>query len=542
MGRSHLPLEIWTRIFSLLDSSSPAAFSQACKAFYHISIDPHARAQYLLNRYGKQLALYSAFKWNRRVLSPNVGRLMRKRGAGLPRFLVQWVDKEYHKADRGKRAVSIPLYVFFIQEGFEIYGSEADFKDDDVAKFERLLYSSTTTSSTVTATDDAIASIRTLLDAYAFCPVKGLGSPVDETVFLLSKLDVTLIPKLIANGLDLMSVNDAVLERVLWRQDLTDVFLQKYLDNGFALTPMCIKKGLQTSRPSTLAVLQSRVSTALLTECAKEALVDMLGPSSGRAWNWVPESAEFLISTFNISTDVIAQALYTHPDAPRLPNGGCPEFPATRSYMKSNPCPVWRWILKSYGPHHPFTKACFDDALSRAAADRDLHALHDEFLQSGVRFYPRHVKILACRLLHRDMTANALHLLQVLREQITDDRDAGILTDAERSEWLHTLRDEVVENDEWAHRMRTTQLEGGARGGAYRISRPPEDALRFLDEAREMVLDLIPPVPPIPRVDWNTVSVHPARRQSVKTWVKRMGLWWKEQCERGVWGVVDHVV
>ncbi|TPX59614.1 hypothetical protein PhCBS80983_g02355 [Powellomyces hirtus] len=552
IDQSSLPDEIWSRVFSFLDpapsSQTTLRFSQVCKRWHDISKDPHSRVALFVKNYGTKLALYAAFKNHRAALTVPVARLLRNQKAAIPRFLVQLADKEYHRTDRGKKSVSIPLYVYFIQEGYNMYGNEAAFKEDDVAKFERLLYTGPVTSneSDSIGTAAVVDAVRTLLDKFGYLPVRGVGSPLDETVFLLSKLDISLIPKLVSNGLDLASVNDQVLERVLWRADITDAYLQTYLNNGFKLTSNAIQKGLQIARQATLDVLVKHVSQEQLAECAKNTVIDMFGPSTGRSWHWVPESVDFIIETFNISEDTIRTALFTHPKSPRLTNGGRPEFPATRCYMKTNPCPVWRWILRNYGPHHEFTRACYDDALSRAAADRDLHLLHDEYLEAGVRFYPRHVKILACRLLHRDMTANALHLLQALREQVADDRDAGCLSDSERDDWMQAVRVEVVDNDEWNHRMRTTQLEGGARGGAYRISRPPEDALRFLEESKELLTELLPPIPAIATVVVRSSSgsrrTSLQRSPSMRSWVKRMGIWWKEQCEKGVWGVVENVV
>ncbi|KAI8822882.1 uncharacterized protein EV422DRAFT_565739 [Fimicolochytrium jonesii] len=546
-----VPIEIWSRVFSFLGPSASSAgapfkFSQVCRRWNDIANDPHAKASFFIRGYGRPLALYHAFKSHRLSLSVEVAALLRKRGAALPRFLVQYVDKEYHRTDRGQKAVSVPLYVFFVQEGFKAYGKDADFKEDDVSRFERLAYAGQTAAATNTPLTEGLEAMNVLLDEYAFVPVKGLGSPMDESVFLISQLDISLIPKLVANGLNLDSVNDQVLERVLWRADITDEILQPYLKHGFKLSPSAIRKGLQMARPATVEVLKKHIDSALLASCASETVVDMMGPIVGRGWSWAPERMDYIINTFGVSEEAIARAIFTHPDSARLPNGSRPEFPATRCYMKANPCPVWRWVLQRYGPHHHFTQACFDDAISRAAADRDLHLLHDEFLESGVQFFPRHVKILACRLLHRDMTANALHLLQALREQVTDSRDAGLLADSERKEWVQALRDEVVDNDEWKHRMRTTQLEGGARGGAYRITRPPHDAIAFLDEANKFYEEMLVPIPTIATVVLRNASMRrpspPTRSPSMKSWVKRMGTWWKEQVDRGVWGAIENGV
>ncbi|KAJ3046277.1 hypothetical protein HDV00_000090 [Rhizophlyctis rosea] len=523
----YCPHEIWCRIFSHLDTTSPQKFAATSRAFNVVASDPHARGLYFLRKYGKQLALYYAFRFHRLALTPDVGKLMIRRGAWLPRFLVQLVDKEYHRQDRGKKAVPIALFVFFISEGFRIYGQTADFKEDDVARFERLLYGSSSPSNAPT-----VDSIRLLLNSFQFVPVRGAGSPIDETVYLITKLDMSLVADLVRNGLDLSSVNDQVMERVLWRADVSDETLQEYIQNGFRLSPTAIKKGLQMARPSTLDALRRRIPDDELQGFAEDTIVDMFGPANGRGWNWVPESADYLMRVFNISEDVIARALFTHPEDDPLPNGGRAEFPATRCYMKANPCPVWRWVLKTYGPEHHFTLACFDDALSRASADRDLHAVHDTFLEAGVQFHPRHVKILACRVLHRDMTANALHLLRALRAQVSQELQEDTLTDEEREGWARALQEEVVGNEEWDHRMRTTQLEGGARGGAFRITRPPEDALLFLGEAREMLGEVLPMIV----MGLGRRNSSRSTRQtspSVKTWVKRMSIWWRDQIDTG---------
>ncbi|KAI9333917.1 hypothetical protein DFJ73DRAFT_764208 [Zopfochytrium polystomum] len=537
------PHEVWTRVFSHLDVASPHQFSLVSRKFRAISGDPHARAAWLVSRYGKPLALYFAFRAHRGVLSTEVGKLMIAAGCGLPRFLVQLVDKEYHRLDRTRRPVSAAIFVFFITMGFKVYGYNADFKEDDVARFERTLYGSTL------AAAEAIETIRTLVQQYLFVPVRGLGSPVDETVY-----------SLVENGLELPFVNDLILEKVLWRTDLTDAILQSYLSVGFELTGPVIKKGVQMARQSTLDILRLRVPQERLQRLAEETVIDIFGPTI-RGWVFSPEAVDFIVNAFPVSEDVMETALFRIPGAPSdLPDS----FPATRCYMKANPCPVWIWILRVYGPAHRFTMACFDDALSRAAAERDLHALHDVYLDAGVQFRPRHVKILACRVLHRDMTANALHLLKVMRSQVVTAAKeyakelvaaavaaaaakaqamqaegggggfsvaesgaspppseppsipsaaaaaaaataaaaaSNVLTPQAREVWVKALRDEIVDNEEWDHRMRTTQLEGGPRGGAYRISRPPDDALKFLDEARDFVTDLCsnfivnPPIP-----------------------------------------------
>ncbi|KAJ3417100.1 hypothetical protein HDV05_006959 [Chytridiales sp. JEL 0842] len=517
-----LPYELWNRVFSFLDAPSARCLSMTSHFFRRLSEDPHSRALWLMEMYGRSLTLLYGVKSHRGVFTPEVARLSIAYGCTLPRFVIQLVDKEYHKSDRVRRPVSTSLFYFFVTAGFKLYGENADFKEDDVTRFERILYAAGNTQR------ETLEALTTLIETFKFVPIRGMGSPLEETVYLVSKVSLPLIRSLISNGLDLLPLNDPIMERVLWRADISDSLLKSYLSVGFQLSPGSIKRGLQMARPSTLDVLRNRVPPRELQKLAEEAVFDMMGPTI-RGWNFTPESLDYLLSNFEVNEDVMEIALFRIPGAP---TDSPDSFPATRCYMKANPCPVWKWVLRTYGPDHRFTMACFDDALSRAAAERELHALHDHYLEAGVQFRPRHVKILACRVLHRDMTSNALHLLRVLKTQVlTSAREyakelsnqntlfpaplpsyytsttssTSTLTDVPptsnasiqafrstfKDTWLKALREEITENAEWDHRMRTTQLEGGPRGGAYRISRPPEDALKFLEVGRELVGELL---------------------------------------------------
>ncbi|KAJ1558999.1 hypothetical protein HK405_012406, partial [Cladochytrium tenue] len=510
---------------------APREFASTCRRFRRIAADRHTRAAWLVARYGRPLALLYSFRFHRAILDSEVGRLMLALGCGLPRFLLQIVDKEYHRPSRQGSQVSADLYAFFICAGFKAYGENSDFREDDISKFERTLYSSTA------SLEEMAVAVRSLITAFKFVPVKGFGSPIEESIYLVSKLDLSLVRPLVANGLDLSAVNDMIMERVFWRPDFSDAILQTYLNAGFGLSNATVKRGIYMARDPILQVLRARLPEVELQNLAEDTVVDLLGPT-GRGWTFSPDTIDYIRGAFPISEAVMETALlrgaYEGPDL-------VDAFPATRCYLKASPCPIWRWVLATYGPAHQFTAACFDDALSRAAADKDLHALHDVFLDAGVRFRPRHVKILACRVLHRDMTANALHLLRAMRKQVVADARAGALTleseplslpapiataaalDAAVSSasssssftssssssstttaaavWARELHDEVTTNDDWESRMRTTQLEGGPRGGAFRITRPPDDALRFLEEARAFLADLggPPPLqPPMP--------------------------------------------
>ncbi|KAI9363963.1 hypothetical protein DFJ73DRAFT_478754 [Zopfochytrium polystomum] len=517
-----LAFEIWSKIYTYVKESSLQHFGQVCRTFRYISRDPHARCGWLITHYGRELAFYHGFRGHLDMLDPKVGQLMLASGCQIPRFLVQLVSKavgaflqvcspishrsKYHQStDSSQKIVSASLYVFFLNAGLKLYGNEADFKEDDVSRFERCLFGTTVT------TEDGINTVKNLVYKFGFVPMTGLGSPVDESVYLLSKLHLPIIKQLVSNGLSLYDINDAVIERVLWRPDVSEKLVRSYVDSGFALSREAVKRGLQMGRLCTVQVLRSMVKSAELQICAEEALFDLMGPTL-RGWSFHPDSLDFLMNNFPITESAMEIALMRVPGAPiDRPDA----FPSTRSYMKANPCPVWRWVLKTYGANHRFAMACFDDAISRASADPDLHALHDVYLTSGIQFSPRHVKIVACRVLHRDMTANALHLLRSMREQViekyTQEVDAVrtclVATIANETDqrsllnkisdltqfqisWSKALQEEVVFNTTWEERMRTLQLEGGPRGEAYRILRPPEDSIRFLDEAKSFLAEI----------------------------------------------------
>ncbi|KAJ3207096.1 hypothetical protein HK099_000357, partial [Clydaea vesicula] len=425
------------------------------------------------------MALFYAFNNHRQILTPVVFNTIIKRGAALPRFLIQLVDKEYHRYERGllersaTTLVSSGILISFLNRGYEIYKEDIEITSDDNASFERLLYS----------IPSPVEEIKTLILNYGFTPTRKLCStPLQDLIYKLSKLDISLIDHLVKNGLDLIPINDAVMEKVF--RDVTDqeVFVS-YIKHGFKLTDQTIKKGLLIPQPAPLTFLRACIDSKHLEELAHECMVDLLGPAT-RIFR--AESADHLLLSFNFPTSVMDKAV--------LVQSGV-SFPNTRSYLKTYPYSVWRWILRTYGVNHRYTGKVFDDAISRAGirfvGDPELHSLHDVFLDAGVKFKPHHVKILACRLLHRDMSANALHLINVLKVQVlsTARQDTFIPVDTIKL-WIRSFKTEVIDNDDWNNRMRTIQLEGGTLGGVYRINRPPEDGLKFLNESRDIVDEL----------------------------------------------------
>lgn len=121
--------------------------------------------------------------------------------------------------------------------------------------------------------------------------------------------------------------------------------------------------------------------------------------------------------------------------------------------------------------------------LSRAVADTELHSLLEIFVDAGVLFQLHHIKILACRLLHRGMSANAVKMIQACRDQV-------LARSVNRREWELTLKREVLENTSWNERVSTIQIEGGVGGGVFRIHGIPKDGITFIQIVNSFVQEL----------------------------------------------------
>ncbi|KAI8928664.1 hypothetical protein BC831DRAFT_548212 [Entophlyctis helioformis] len=579
-GIQSCPIEVWTRIFSFLDpDSSLRVFPLVSKRALSVASSPSAKAMFFLTQYGRSHAIYYAYRKHKRSLDPLVARILLQNGARLPRFVAQRVASDFHMLPQ-QGGIPTALFVFFINQTYNIYGDQALFKDNDHALFERLVRAP--------LSEAALSKdrVRALIRDFAFLPVPELCTkPIAENVYFLSRLDLSLVTDLADRDFDLRSVSDNVMERVMLHPYLNTRYLQRYLDAGFVLSDLCIKRTLASGRAHTLAVLHSLIDFVTLQRLAFDTIYDLFGPYLDRQTSlnvpWSSDTVQRLIHSFSIPDSVIAKALLTNPESTCTFDTVHPEFPVTRSYLKTRPYPIWQWILTTYGPHHAFSVACMDDALSRAVADQELHDLHDAYLDAGFVLRPRHVKILACRLLHRNMTSNALHVFRHMREQVLERQlktsmednqpfnedqlrvqmqtrqissrsrpsspdsrpstppmqasdsasspsadqsseqpssaaapfdDINCISEKELIAFRKALAEEIVDNTEWINRMRTIQLEGGPRGGAVRIDRPPDDGLRFLEDARKLLAELRVPPPSVVSKRRNTL---PKRRTTM---------------------------
>jgi hypothetical protein len=346
--------------------------------------------------------------------------------------------------------------------------------------------------------DSAIQELRTLIIDYHFVPVLDLSHKlIGESIYMLSNLDLSLIRDMVVhNGFCLSHWNDTVMERLM----ATPVSLhtiQSYVDVGFCLSDVVVKRAIALGKPYSFELLNSLVSQERLQKVAEDTVYELFGPYLDRESSlnvpWNSFAVQRIIQQYRISDQVIERALLECPEETCTFEKVHANFPVTRPYLKSKPYAIWKFILENYGPHHRFTMACFDDAISRAVADQSLHHLIDTFLDSGVVLRPRHVKILACRVLHRNMTANALKLMVHLRKQIVERYRKAIqlnypqdhITQIHQEElraFAAALKVDMLDNQEWKERSRTVQLGGGTSGGAFRIDRAPQDVVRFIEE------------------------------------------------------------
>ena len=513
----HLPAEIQTRIFSFLDFESAAEYQLINSNFFALSRSPSSRSQLLLNRYGKALVLFSTYFYHPSLLTVKMAEILVRQGAIVNRFLVQRMVTDFYSRD-----LNPELYIFFIRRSFDCYHDQADFKGNDIKQFELLIRQSSFQG------QSSIERLQALITEYNFIPVPGLIKSYLESMYTLSKVDLGLIQLLMRRGLDLESINDYIVDKVLSHPYLTLALLNRYLDTGFILSRVSIKRALALGRLNVMSLLEQVVPHAELVDLAHETLSEMCGPfTSNHSLNvpWSSVVANRLIKTFQISQDHIMKCILTKPQEACTFTENFKHFPVTRPYLKSRPYPVWRWVLDTFGPHHELAVACMDDALSRAVADPELNDVHFLYLEAGFIFRPRHIKILACRVLHPTMSKNAFDLLKCLGQQVFSRIGKQKTLSLDR---IVPLGDQIsflegvgfrkaflehVFSLEWRQRVSTIDSN--------------ELALKFLDECRRIDDSLNYPTDTDPRLSQDSVHSHEKRKRSF-SWSKKIKRWWKK--------------
>ncbi|KAJ3306615.1 hypothetical protein HDV03_004744 [Kappamyces sp. JEL0829] len=452
----------------------------------------------LLRHYGKGQAIYCLYTSHRRFVSTALLTCLIGNGACFPRFLAQHIIQDFQS--RTRSVPSTAVYVFTVKLAFELFGDHSDFKENDHRLFESLVRTNPVDA------EMAIADLRTLISKYHFFPVLEQSHKlVGESLYLLSLLDLGLVT-LLRNelGFDLGVWNDSIMDRVFQQPNITSGLVKSYLNIGFVLSDMVLKRAIAQGRPHVLDILDQVRSRQQLERLARDTVYDLFGPYLDRDQSlnilWSGPAVSRIVHFYSIPTETIETALLAHPSECCTFETVHTSFPVTRPYLKTKPYAIWQWVLEEYGPHHRFSIACFDDALSRAVGDEALHQVLDSFLQQGFVLRPRHIKILACRVLHRHMTGNALKVMVHLRKQIqerhrlscipdicSDADDVAQVRKDELDAFARALAREVAQNNDWKERSKTIQLGSGHAGGTFRIDRAPPDVVRFTEECTKLL-------------------------------------------------------
>ena len=98
------------------------------------------------------------------------------------------------------------------------------------------------------------------------------------------------------------------------------------------------------------------------------------------------------------------------------------------------------------------------------------------------------------------MTHNALRVMRSLRNQVTERHrltslqkkkniidDLDMISSDELNMFMEAIQIEIVNNQDWKERARTTQLSGDSRGTIFHISRMPDDVVNFVNEAEKLL-------------------------------------------------------
>lgn len=320
----------------------------------------------------------------------------------------------------------------------------------------------------------------------------------------MAGIKISLISDLVLyTGFELGLYNDAVMELLLGKP-VSQYAVHKYLKAGFLLTDYVIKRVIASAKPHSLELLFSLCEKSRLFQLAEAAVYELFGPYHDRNTSlnipWDSQGIDCIVKMFCISESIIGKCLLHDPASTCTFDSVHANFPVTRPYLKAKPYAIWRWVLDTYGPHHRYTMACFDDAISRASSDTSLHHTIETLLDAGVVLRPRHVKIIACRILHRNMTKNALSIMVHLRKQLnarrrtiksleTDD-DINQVSEEELMAFLDTLNLDILQNDDWQQKSQTIQLGGGSNGGAFRISKAPANVVKFIFVCSQLAEDI----------------------------------------------------
>lgn len=282
----------------------------------------------------------------------------------------------------------------------------------------------------------AKSSLSQLISKYHFSPMMLPRSQLSEAIFSICKIDPSLIQHLRDIGFDSSVYNDNVMNLLLTFPLFNNHHIELFLKAGFKLSDVVIKRGLVCGRRSIVQAFDARIEQGKLSELAHDAIFEYFGPYSDLAASlnvaWKPTTANYLIETFKFDRQHIAKCILADPKSFCTISEPYMQFPVTRAYLTASPYAIWRWILDTFPIDDEFCQAAFEDAICRAIGDSELHSLHIAYLNAGFILRPRHIRILASRVLHRHMTANALDILKRCQIQVSDRLRDGTIPVMER--------------------------------------------------------------------------------------------------------------
>lgn len=183
--------DVLLNIFVLLDS--PRNFSLTCRAFRAISREPRFKAHWLLNRYGRRLAVYYAIMYSPETCTNTLLNLLILLGAIIPRYLAQSMIQSYVGPNMEQTktteptafdiaVASVPFsgYTFVVNHSWQQYGDI--WQESGATDFNLFIKYSGYRSRAHRNVD----RLQSLVTTYGFAPVPFPRGPVMRNMIILA--------------------------------------------------------------------------------------------------------------------------------------------------------------------------------------------------------------------------------------------------------------------------------------------------------------------------------------------------------------------
>jgi hypothetical protein len=196
-----------------------------------------------------------------------------------------------------------------------MYGDDVELRGDDVRLYEHLVRP---TNSSIKINDSKMI-IKDLIDLYGFMPVPNssqIRMDYYDSAFLFCKHYLELIPNLTMIGFDLDIINEHVMIRLLNCTYVTCELLNEFLNVGFKLTDVVVKKSLANGKLHVFTMLNETIQNERLNKLAHQTIYDIFGPfTSNLSLNikWNSSATNRLIHTFQISESHIRSCILSNP-------------------------------------------------------------------------------------------------------------------------------------------------------------------------------------------------------------------------------------